>query len=85
MSKTETNAKPKTPLKVQSPKAEDLKSTLWSTIIELREGRIDIRHANAIANSAQTVVSIVRSELQIAQFIKNSGGKPKSMSELREF
>ena len=50
--------------------AKNLKNTLWDTIVDLREKKIDPGYADAIASQAREVVRIVREQRMIA----NSAG-----------
>lgn len=50
--------------------AKALKTTLWDTIVDLREKKIDPGYADAIASQAREVVRVVREQRMIA----NSAG-----------
>lgn len=69
----------------KNPSAEELKTVIWDTITKLNAGHVNIQHANAVSKSASVLVGVVRTELKIAEFVKVSGGRPKSLSKLRTF
>lgn len=55
------------------PSAENLKQVLWETLTDLRTNKRDTKHANAVSQNARMLLGVVRTELQISQFIKTAG------------
>jgi hypothetical protein len=55
------------------PNANNLKQVIWGTLLDLRNRKVDVKHANAVSAQAKALMSVVRTELQISQFNKSAG------------
>lgn len=65
---------PRKIVKTEELSSDNLKTALWDTLNEVRNGNTNTQKANAIASNARTICSIVKLELQIQKLL---GQKPK--------
>jgi hypothetical protein len=47
--------------------AENLKQTLWETLVAVRAKKIDVTIANSVATGAREIMRVVNAEIRIAE------------------
>lgn len=55
--------------------SENLKQTLWETLVAVRNKKLDPMIANSVASSAREIMRVVNTELRIIEMGEASGGK----------
>ena len=50
--------------------AKNLKAVLWSTLLDVRAEKIPVQQANSVSSTANSLVSVVKLELNISRALK---------------
>lgn len=58
---------PKKQKKQKELTAQSLRDELWETLLGVRDGKIDVKSANAIATTSREILRIVKTEIHVAE------------------